>query len=39
LQVRKRYPMIKRLFIEAGAVPAQLRWSRPDAAQAQAAPS
>ena len=38
-QVRERYPMIKRLFIEAGAVPAQLRWSRPDSTQAPAAPS
>jgi divalent metal cation (Fe/Co/Zn/Cd) transporter len=35
-QVRERYPMIKRLFIEAGAVPAQLRWSRPDSTQAPA---
>jgi len=39
LQVRERYPMIKRLFIEAGAVPAQLRWSRPDSTQAPAAPT
>jgi cation diffusion facilitator family transporter len=30
-QVRERYPMIKRLFIEAGAAPAQQRWTRPDA--------
>jgi hypothetical protein len=37
-QVRERYPMIKRLFIEAGAVPAKLRWSRPDSTQAPAAP-
>jgi cation diffusion facilitator family transporter len=29
-EVRAKYPMIKRLFIEAGTVPAQLRWSRPD---------
>jgi divalent metal cation (Fe/Co/Zn/Cd) transporter len=36
-QVRERYPMIKRLFIEAGAVPAQLRWSRPDSTHAPAA--
>jgi len=35
-QVRARYPMIKRLFIEAGAVPAQQRWSRPDSTQAPA---
>jgi cation diffusion facilitator family transporter len=33
-QVRERYPMIKRLFIEAGAAPAQQRWSRPDSTQA-----
>jgi cation diffusion facilitator family transporter len=32
-QVRERYPMIKRLFIEAGA-PSQQRWSRPDSTQA-----
>lgn len=30
-QVRARFPMIKRLFIEAGAAPQQQRWSRPDA--------
>lgn len=30
-QVRKRFPMIKRLFIESGTVPLQQRWSRPDA--------
>jgi divalent metal cation (Fe/Co/Zn/Cd) transporter len=35
-QVRERYPMIKRLFIEAGAVPAPQRWSRPDSTQAPA---
>lgn len=29
-QVRDRFPMIKRLFIESGAAPAQERWSRPD---------
>jgi len=33
-QVRERYPMIKRLFVEAGAVPPQQRWSRPDSTQA-----
>jgi cation diffusion facilitator family transporter len=33
-QVRERYPMIKRLFIEAGAAPPQQRWSRPDSTQA-----
>lgn len=32
-QVRARYPMIKRLFIEAGVAPAQQRWSRPDSTQ------
>jgi hypothetical protein len=32
-QVRERYPMIKRLFIEAGAAAAQQRWSRPDSTQ------
>ena len=32
-QVRARYPMIKRLFIEAGAVSAGERWSRPDTTQ------
>jgi cation diffusion facilitator family transporter len=37
-QVRERYPMIKRLFIEAGAAPPQLRWSRPDSTQAPADP-
>src|SRR6266550_4560588 len=37
-QVRERYPMIKRLFIEAGAAPAQQRWSRPDSTQAPADP-
>ncbi len=30
-QVRDRFPMIKRLFIESGSVPAAQRWSRPDA--------
>lgn len=33
-KVRERFPMIKRLFIEAGAAPPQERWSRPDATQA-----
>ena len=37
-QVRERYPMIKRLFIEAGAAPPQLRWSRPDSTQPPADP-
>jgi cation diffusion facilitator family transporter len=30
-QVRKRFPMIKRLFIESGSAPLLQRWSRPDA--------
>ena len=30
-QVRKRFPMIKRLFIESGSAPPPQRWSRPDA--------
>lgn len=30
-QVRTRFPMIKRLFIESGSVPPDQRWSRPDA--------
>jgi cation diffusion facilitator family transporter len=30
-QVRQRFPMIQRLFIEAGAAPPSQRWSRPDA--------
>ena len=37
--VRARYPVIRRLFIETGAVPALQRWSRPDSMQAPAAPS
>ncbi len=35
-QVRERYPMIKRLFIESGAAPSHERWSRPDATQTPA---
>jgi cation diffusion facilitator family transporter len=35
-QVRERYPVIKRLFIEAGAAPAQQRWTRPDTTQTPA---
>jgi cation diffusion facilitator family transporter len=35
-QVRERYPMIKRLFIEVGAAPTQQRWSRPDTTQTPA---
>jgi cation diffusion facilitator family transporter len=30
-QVRERFPMIKRLFIESGSAAVQQRWSRPDA--------
>jgi cation diffusion facilitator family transporter len=30
-QVRSRFPMIKRLFIESGSAPWAQRWSRPDA--------
>jgi cation diffusion facilitator family transporter len=36
-QVRKRFPMIKRLFIESGSAPLLQRWSRPDAVPAPAA--
>jgi len=32
-QVRECYPMIRRLFIEAGTAAAQQRWSRPDSTQ------
>ena len=32
-EVRGKYPMIRRLFIEAGAAPAQWRWSRPDSTE------
>jgi len=32
-QVRERYPMIKRLFIEAGAAAPEQRWNRPDSTQ------
>jgi hypothetical protein len=35
-QVRERYPVIRRLFIEAGAASSQQRWSRPDSTQAPA---
>ncbi|QTN25872.1 cation diffusion facilitator family transporter [Rhizobacter sp. AJA081-3] len=31
VQVRLRFPMIKRLFIESGSGPPLQRWSRPDA--------
>jgi divalent metal cation (Fe/Co/Zn/Cd) transporter len=33
-QVRVRFPMIKRLFIESGSAPLHQRWSRPDAIRA-----
>ena len=33
-QVGERFPMIKRLFIEAGLAPLNQRWSRPDAIRA-----
>jgi cation diffusion facilitator family transporter len=33
-QVRERFPMIKRLFIEAGDAPGEVRWTRPDTTQA-----
>jgi cation diffusion facilitator family transporter len=36
-QVRERFPMIRRLFLEAGNGGAPNRWSRPDATQAPAA--
>ncbi len=36
-QVGLHCPTIKRLFIEVAAVPAQLRWSRPDSALAPTA--
>ena len=32
-QVRERYPMIRRLFVEAGVAPPGQRGSRPDATQ------
>jgi cation diffusion facilitator family transporter len=37
-QVRQRYPMIKRLFIEVGAAPARQRWTRPDSTQTPSDP-
>ena len=37
-QVRERFPMIRRLFIEAGAASSQQRWSRPDSTQGAADP-
>ena len=35
-QVRARFPMIKRLFIEAGTASSQQRWSRPDSTRVAA---
>ena len=37
-QVRERYPVIKRLFVEAGAAAPHQRWSRPDSTQAPSDP-
>jgi len=37
-EVRARYPMIRRLFVEAGAAAPPERWSRPDSTQAPAEP-
>jgi cation diffusion facilitator family transporter len=37
-QVRKRFPMIKRLFIESGSAPLLQRWSRPDAIRVPGSP-
>jgi len=37
--VRDRYPMIRRLFIEAGAAPPAQRWSRPDTTQVPEPPA
>lgn len=38
-QVRQRFPMIKRLFIESGSAPLQQRWTRPDAIRTLTEPS
>ena len=38
-QVRARFPMIKRLFIEAGTAPGTQRWSRPDSTHAAPTPA
>jgi cation diffusion facilitator family transporter len=38
-QVRERFPMIRRLFIEAGSGSSQQRWSRPDATQGPVDPT
>ncbi len=38
-QVRERFPMIKRLFIESGSAPLLQRWSRPDAIRMPADPT
>jgi len=33
-QVRARFPMLRRLFIEFGSTPGKQRWSRSDAVRA-----
>ncbi len=38
-RVREQFPMIRRLFIEAGSAPATQRWSRPDAIRAPTEPT
>jgi divalent metal cation (Fe/Co/Zn/Cd) transporter len=35
-QVRERFPMVKRLFIESGSPTLPQRWSRPDAIRSTA---
>ena len=35
-QVRERFPVIRRLFIESGSAPVPQRWSRPDAVRVPA---
>ncbi len=37
-RVRERFPVIRRLFIEAGAAPGHQRWHRPDATAPSTAP-
>jgi cation diffusion facilitator family transporter len=38
-QVRERFPMIKRLFVESGSAPQFQRWSRPDAIRTPTSPT
>ena len=38
-QVRERFPMIRRLFVESGSAPRQQRWSRPDAIRVAGEPT